>query len=81
MTPATPTAAAPEPRLTVAQRMLRSPVLAMRRTLADEDTIGDVTFVHFAWYLRQMLGSANLTGGRLFHLLSGNLQRTLRNHL
>ena len=25
------------------------------------------------WYLRQMLGSANLTGGRLFHILSGNL--------
>ncbi len=25
------------------------------------------------WYFRQVLGSANLTGGRLFHILSGNL--------
>ena len=25
------------------------------------------------WYFRQILGSANLTGGRLFHLLTGNL--------
>ena len=23
------------------------------------------------WYFRQLLGSANITGGRLFHLLSG----------
>ena len=33
------------------------------------------------WYLRQMLGSANLTGGRLFHLLSGNLSHQIEHHL
>jgi fatty acid desaturase len=26
-----------------------------------------------AWYYRQLLGSANLTGGKLFHILAGNL--------
>src|SRR5579872_364216 len=34
-----------------------------------------------AWYLRQMLGSANLTGGRLFHILSGNLSHQIEHHL
>jgi NADPH-dependent stearoyl-CoA 9-desaturase len=33
------------------------------------------------WYLRQMLGSANLTGGRLFHILSGNLSHQVEHHL
>jgi NADPH-dependent stearoyl-CoA 9-desaturase len=33
------------------------------------------------WYLRQMLGSANLTGSRLFHLLSGNLSHQIEHHL
>jgi NADPH-dependent stearoyl-CoA 9-desaturase len=33
------------------------------------------------WYLRQMLGSANLTGGKLFHLLSGNLSHQIEHHL
>jgi linoleoyl-CoA desaturase len=33
------------------------------------------------WYLRQMLGSANITGGRLFHLLSGNLSHQIEHHL
>ncbi len=34
-----------------------------------------------AWYLRQMLGSANLTGSRLFHILSGNLSHQIEHHL
>jgi fatty acid desaturase len=34
-----------------------------------------------AWYLRQMLGSANLTGGKLFHILSGNLSHQIEHHL
>jgi NADPH-dependent stearoyl-CoA 9-desaturase len=34
-----------------------------------------------AWYVRQMLGSANLTGGRLFHILSGNLSYQIEHHL
>jgi fatty acid desaturase len=33
------------------------------------------------WYVRQMLGSANLTGGRLFHILSGNLSHQIEHHL
>jgi linoleoyl-CoA desaturase len=33
------------------------------------------------WYLRQMLGSANLTGGSLLHLLSGNLSHQIEHHL
>jgi fatty acid desaturase len=33
------------------------------------------------WYVRQLLGSANLTGGRLFHILSGNLSHQIEHHL
>jgi NADPH-dependent stearoyl-CoA 9-desaturase len=33
------------------------------------------------WYLRQLLGSANLTGGRLFHVMSGNLSHQIEHHL
>jgi NADPH-dependent stearoyl-CoA 9-desaturase len=33
------------------------------------------------WYLRQMLGSANLTGGPFFHLLTGNLSHQIEHHL
>jgi NADPH-dependent stearoyl-CoA 9-desaturase len=33
------------------------------------------------WYFRQVLGSANLTGGKLFHLLSGNLSFQIEHHL
>ena len=33
------------------------------------------------WYLRQMLGSANISGGNLFHILSGNLSHQIEHHL
>ncbi len=33
------------------------------------------------WYYRQMLGSANLTGGKLFHVLAGNLSYQIEHHL
>jgi linoleoyl-CoA desaturase len=33
------------------------------------------------WYYRQLLGSANLTGGKLFHILSGNLSHQIEHHL
>ena len=33
------------------------------------------------WYFRQVLGSANLTGGKLFHILSGNLSFQIEHHL
>lgn len=33
------------------------------------------------WYFRQILGSANLTGGKLFHIMSGNLSHQIEHHL
>src|SRR6202048_2386310 len=33
------------------------------------------------WYFRQILGSANLTGGETFHVLSGNLSHQIEHHL
>jgi len=33
------------------------------------------------WYRRQLLGSCNLEGSRLFHLLSGNLSYQIEHHL
>ena len=33
------------------------------------------------WYFRQVLGSANLTGGKLFHVMSGNLSFQIEHHL
>ncbi len=33
------------------------------------------------WYYRQQLGSANLTGGKLFHVLAGNLSFQIEHHL
>jgi fatty acid desaturase len=33
------------------------------------------------WYDRQLLGSANLTGSKLFHILSGNLSFQIEHHL
>ena len=33
------------------------------------------------WYYRQLLGSANITGGKLFHTMSGNLSHQIEHHL
>lgn len=33
------------------------------------------------WYLRQILGSSNLSGGKLLHFLSGNLSHQIEHHL
>ncbi|EOM76484.1 acyl-CoA desaturase [Rhodococcus rhodnii] len=33
------------------------------------------------WYVRQMLGSANISGGQLFHIMSGNLSHQIEHHL
>src|SRR3954447_23401580 len=33
------------------------------------------------WYYRQLLGSANLEGGKVFHILSGNLSHQIEHHL
>ena len=33
------------------------------------------------WYYRQLLGSANISGSRLLHLMSGNLSHQIEHHL
>ena len=33
------------------------------------------------WYVRQVLGSANIKGGKLMHLMSGNLSHQVEHHL
>lgn len=33
------------------------------------------------WYYRQLLGSANITGSPLFHIMSGNLSHQIEHHL
>ncbi|ROH90830.1 acyl-CoA desaturase [Stagnimonas aquatica] len=33
------------------------------------------------WYVRQLLGSCNIGGGTLFHILSGNLSHQIEHHL
>ncbi|HSW13672.1 MAG TPA: acyl-CoA desaturase [Solimonas sp.] len=33
------------------------------------------------WYLRQLRGSSNLRGGKLFHIMSGNLSHQIEHHL
>jgi linoleoyl-CoA desaturase len=43
-------------------------------TVLDEESRG-------AWYVRQLRGSSNLTGGPLFHFLSGNLSHQIEHHL
>lgn len=33
------------------------------------------------WYLRQLLGSANIKGGQLMHIMTGNLSHQIEHHL
>jgi linoleoyl-CoA desaturase len=40
----------------------------------DGETKGD-------WYVRQMLGSANISGSKFLHLMSGNLSHQIEHHL
>lgn len=44
----------------------------------EEETIEET---RGEWYYRQLLGSADLTGGKLFHILSGNLGHQIEHHL
>jgi len=44
----------------------------------EEETEGET---RGQWYFRQLLGSANLTGGPLFHIMSGNLSHQIEHHL
>ena len=45
---------------------------------ARDETIGET---RSEWYLRQLLASANIRGGPLFHILSGNLSHQIEHHL
>lgn len=51
-------------------------------SFSEEETgINDGTETQGMWYLRQLLGSANITGGKLFHVMSGNLSHQIEHHL
>ena len=45
---------------------------------ARDETIGET---RSEWYLRQLCASANIRGGPLFHILSGNLSHQIEHHL
>jgi linoleoyl-CoA desaturase len=47
--------------------------------LFDRSVIEDET--RSGWYLRQLLGSANISGGSRFHVLAGNLSHQIEHHL
>jgi len=47
-------------------------------TFTEEETENET---RGQWYVRQMLGSANITGSKLFHVLSGNLSHQIEHHL
>jgi NADPH-dependent stearoyl-CoA 9-desaturase len=47
-------------------------------TFSEED-VADET--RGGWYVRQLLGAANIDGGPLFHLLAGNLSFQVEHHL
>ncbi|MGW5073741.1 fatty acid desaturase family protein [Rhodococcus sp. NPDC004095] len=48
------------------------------QTFTQEETADET---RGEWYVRQMLGSANIEGGRLFHIMSGNLSHQIEHHL
>ncbi len=49
---------------------------------ADKFTLEDLeNETQAQWYLRQMLGSANFTGSKLTHFMSGNLSFQIEHHL
>jgi fatty acid desaturase len=51
-----------------------SGVETFEKTSIEGETRGE-------WYLRQMLGAANISGGRLLHLMTGNLSFQIEHHL
>jgi fatty acid desaturase len=48
------------------------------QTFTEEETANES---RGQWYYRQMLGSANITGSPLFHIMSGNLSHQIEHHL
>ncbi len=49
-------------------------VSTFERTSIKGETRGE-------WYLRQMLGSANISGSKLLHIMTGNLSHQIEHHL
>lgn len=47
-------------------------------TYSTNEVIGET---HGQWYLRQIQGSSNLEGSRMFHLLTGHLSHQIEHHL
>jgi fatty acid desaturase len=47
-------------------------------TFSEEEVAGET---RGGWYVRQLLGAANIEGSPLFHLLSGNLSFQVEHHL
>jgi NADPH-dependent stearoyl-CoA 9-desaturase len=47
-------------------------------TFSQEEVVDET---RGAWYVRQLLGAANIDGGPLFHFLSGNLSFQVEHHL
>jgi len=47
-------------------------------TFSEEEIVGET---RGRWYLRQLLGSCNIDGGKLMHLMSGNLSFQIEHHL
>ena len=45
-----------------------------RKAIPADETRGQ-------WYLRQMLGSANISGSKTMHLMTGNLSHQIEHHL
>ena len=45
-----------------------------RKSIPENETRGQ-------WYVRQMLGSANISGSDLMHLMTGNLSHQIEHHL
>ncbi|TQF66074.1 fatty acid desaturase [Rhodococcus spelaei] len=49
---------------------------------AEKFTKADIdTETHEQWYLRQMLGSANISGGRVMDFMTGNLSYQIEHHI
>ncbi|MEU7768238.1 acyl-CoA desaturase [Nocardia sp. NPDC049190] len=48
------------------------------QTFTEEETADET---RGEWYVRQMLGSADITGSKLFHIMSGNLSHQIEHHL
>ena len=48
------------------------------QTFSPESVVGET---RGRWYLRQMLGSANITGPKLLHIMSGNLSHQIEHHI